>query len=65
MDLYFWTRQCWLTGKKLRIIVLSDTGCTLDDLPGVMVERDTEKEREREREGSMLAARLDDDDGDI
>ena len=50
--------------RTYRQQVSADTGCSLEDLMGVMGERERDRERERERESekSGQAARFDDDD---
>ena len=36
---YTWSRQCWPEGKNLHRF-RADTGCSLEDLPGTMDDRD-------------------------
>ena len=55
MDHYTWTCQCWPICKKL----FADTRCSLEDLPGVMDDKDGWSERERGK--SVLSARFGDD----
>ena len=38
--------QYYLTIKELHQL-LADTGCSLEDLPGAMIDMDRERERER------------------
>ena len=61
MDSYTWLCQCWPISKNLQQIC-ADTGCSLEDLLGPMVDRD--RWRERESGKSMPSAQLDDDDDD-
>ena len=44
MNSYTWTHQCLLTSKDLHHLC-ADTGCSLENVPGVMDERDGWRER--------------------
>ena len=57
MNSYTWVHQCRLTSKDLYQFC-ADTGCSLEDLPGVMIGIDGE----RESGNSVLSAQLDGDD---
>ena len=54
MDPFTWPWQCWLTSKNLQQFCV-DTGCNLEDLLGVLDDRDGWKESGK----SVLTARLD------
>ena len=47
---FLWTSWHWSTRTYLHQLC-ADIGCSLEDLPGAMDNRDREREREREREG--------------
>ena len=55
--------QCWPTSKNL-FTSCADTGCSLEDLPETMYDRDEWSERASERERGGANPRLDDDDDD-
>ena len=65
-DILLWTPSHGLAkaGRPARTYIqqlCADTGCSLEDLPGAMNDRDGWRESER----SVLAVRHDDDDDDI
>ena len=47
MDTYAWLCQCWLTSKNLHQLCI-DTGCSLEDLPEAIDDRDEWREGIRE-----------------
>ena len=58
------SHECASVGRPVRTYLqqlCADTGCSLEDLPGMMEER----EKEREFGKSMLATQLDNDDVEI
>ena len=61
MDLFRWPQWCWSISKNLRTTALLSTGCSLEDQPGAMNDRDRWG---WESEKSLLVALLDDDNDD-